>query len=92
MKYTVIIEKQAEEDIKDIVKSGNQASIKKIQTFLNELEEHPTTGEGQPEELKHNLLGYWSRKINKKDRLIYKIEEEFITVIIVSALGHYSDK
>jgi toxin YoeB len=89
MKYTVIIEKQADEDIKNIIKSGNQASINKIQTFLNELEEHPATGTGQPEELKHNLSGYWSRRINKKDRLIYKIDEEFITVIIVSALGHY---
>lgn len=91
MKYTVIIEKQADEDIKNIIKSGDKASIKNIQIFLNELEEHPATGKGNPKELKHDLSGYWSRRINKKDRLIYKIDDEFITVIIVSALGHYYD-
>jgi hypothetical protein len=41
MKYTVIIEKQADEDIKSFIKSGNQASIKKIRTFFDELENHP---------------------------------------------------
>jgi toxin YoeB len=92
MKYTVIIEKQADEDIKSFIKSGNQASIKKIRTFFDELENHPRTGEGQPEELKNNLSGFWSRRINKKDRLIYKIDDELVTVIIVSALGHYYDK
>jgi toxin YoeB len=92
MKYTVFIEEQAEKDIKTIIKSGDKASIKKLQIFLDELEQHPTKGQGQPEELKNNLSGYWSRRINKKDRLIYKIEEELITVIIVAALGHYGDK
>jgi toxin YoeB len=39
---------------------------------------------------KYNFNGYWSRRINQKDRMIYRVEEEIVTVIIV--MGHYSDK
>jgi toxin YoeB len=62
---------------------------KKIQKILSELEEHPYTGEGQPEALKYDLTGFWSRRINKKDRIVYKVEEEIVTVLVVSAMGHY---
>lgn len=91
-KYFVDFEDTARNDLKNHYKSGNRATIKKIEKILLELTETPFTGEGQPEELKYNYKGYWSRKINKKDRLIYRVEEEIVTVIIVSAMGHYSDK
>lgn len=70
-KYKVIINPTAEKDFSRHKKAGNAATIKKILTILNELKEHPYTGEGQPEELKFDLKGLWSRRINKKDRLIY---------------------
>jgi toxin YoeB len=57
-----------------------------------ELYEHPETGIGNPEKLKYDLTGFWSRQINRKDRLIYLIEDDIVTVTIVSALGHYGDK
>ena len=63
--------------------------IKKILKILNELKEHPYTGTGNPEELKYELSGFWSRRINKKDRLIYEVQEEVVTVFVVSAFGHY---
>lgn len=72
-----------------IKKSGNTASIKKILKILNELKEHPSTGSGNPEELKYDLSGFWSRRINSKDRLIYEIVEDLNTVFVVSGLGHY---
>jgi toxin YoeB len=53
---------------------------------------HPETGTGKPEKLKFELTGYWSRRINKKDRLIYSIEHHIVTVTVVSAVGHYGDK
>ena len=53
---------------------------------------HPTTGTGQPEMLKHNLEGLYSRRINKKDRLVYAINEEIISVYILSASSHYDEK
>lgn len=91
-KYQVIINPTAEKDFSQHKKIGNKASIKKIFTILNELKEHPYTGEGQPEELKYNLKGLWSRRINKKDRLIYEVKEEIVTVLVISAMGHYLDK
>jgi len=91
-KFRVKIEKMAENDIKKHLKSGNKSSIKKIETILFELSEHPYTGTGQPEELKYSLQGYWSRRINQKDRMIYSINEDVVTVEVVSAMGHYLDK
>ncbi len=87
--YEIEILPEADKEIKSYQKSGNKTAIKKIQTFLKELKEHPTTGTGQPEQLKHNLSGYWSRRIDKKNRLTYRIEEEKVIVVVVSALGHY---
>jgi toxin YoeB len=49
-------------------------------------------GIGQPEALKYELSGFWSRKINQKDRLIYKVEEDIVTVFVISAMGHYNSK
>ena len=47
-------------------------------------------GIGKPEALSGNLAGYWSRRINDKDRLIYKIDEN--NVYILACRYHYSDK
>lgn len=91
-KYFVEFDDIARKDLKNHYKSGNKATIKKIEKILLELTENPFSGEGQPEELKHNFNGYWSRRINQKDRMIYRVEEEIVTVVIVSAIGHYSDK
>ncbi|HRN42672.1 MAG TPA: type II toxin-antitoxin system YoeB family toxin, partial [Vicingus sp.] len=51
-KFRLKIEKAAQIDIKKHYKSGNKATIKKIEQILIELTEHPTTGIGQPEQLK----------------------------------------
>jgi toxin YoeB len=90
MIYTVIIQKLAESHIQKIVQSGDKNSIKKLKKILLELENNPTTGIGNPEPLKHNLSGLWSRRVNKKDRIIYEIfETPERLVVVVSALGHY---
>lgn len=73
-------------------KSGNKATINKIEKILIELSEHPLEGTGNPEQLKYELKGLWSRRLNLKDRIIYSIDNEIVTVEIVSALGHYGDK
>jgi toxin YoeB len=89
-KYQVIIKATAEKDFSKHKKSGDIPSINRILKILNELKEHPFTGIGKPEELKYELSGYWSRRINKKDRLIYQVQEDIVTVYVVSAMGHYS--
>ena len=88
-KYQIIIKATAEKDLSKHKKSGDLASIKKIIKILNELKDHPYTGSGNPEPLKFELSGYWSRRINKKDRLIYEVHDDIVTVVVVYALGHY---
>ena len=92
MSYKLEFSKIALEDIEKHKKSGDKATLKKIQKLLNELMEHPTKGTGQPEKLKHNLQGLYSLRINKKHRLVYSIKEEIITVYVLSAHSHYGDK
>ena len=91
-KFRVIVAENAIEDIRKHIKSGNKSVVKKIETILIELEEHPYSGTGHPEQLKHQFTGKWSRRINKKDRLIYTVNEEIVFVEVLSAIGHYIDK
>jgi toxin YoeB len=91
-KFKVIVSDRAKKDLLSIQKSGDKASIRKIEIIIADLYIHPETGIGKPERLKFELTGYWSRRINKKDRLVYSIENEIVTVTIVSAVGHYDDK
>ncbi|MBK6265056.1 Txe/YoeB family addiction module toxin [Marivirga sp. S37H4] len=92
MSYTLEFSKTALADIEKHKKSGDKSTLKKIEKLLNELLEHPTKGTGQPERLKHDLAGLYSRRINKKDRLVYSIKEEIVTVYVLSAWSHYGDK
>lgn len=57
-----------------------------------ELREHPATGTGRPKPLGGDRAGQWSRRITRKHRLIYKINEKEIIVLLLSAWGHYDDK
>lgn len=91
-KYIINLAPIAQKDLQNHYKSGNKAIINKIKKILEELIENPFIGQGKPEELKYEYKGYWSRRINKKDRLIYRVEEQIVTVFVVSAMGHYSNK
>ena len=68
-----------------------QKTDKKILNRLNKIItdtiRHPFEGIGDPEPLKHNWTGYWSRRINKEHRLIYKAKDE--ELIIVQCRYHY---
>jgi toxin YoeB len=92
MSYTLQLTADAIQDIEKLKKAGDKATLKKLSVLLEELTEHPRTGTGQPEELQHNFSGCWSRRINAKHRLVYRIEEEKVTVVILYASGHYKDK
>ena len=91
-KFRLEVMEEAQKDISKHLKVGNKSVVKKLSKILLELTVHPYTGEGQPEELKYNLKGLWSRRINKKDRLIYNVKEDIVTVLVISAMGHYLDK
>ena len=68
----------------------NMSIIKKIESLLKSMKQTPFKGIGHPEPLKSNLSGYWSRRINRKHRIIYTVENDTIT--IYSARDHYDDK
>jgi toxin YoeB len=91
-KFRIEITKLAQQHLAKHYKSGNKPTIKKIEKMLLELSETPYSGIGNPEALKWELTGYWSRRINQKDRLIYKVAEELVIVYVVSAIGHYEDQ
>ena len=79
-------------DIEKHKKTGDRAVLKKIDTLLKELMKHPTTGTDQPKMLIHILAGLYSRRINKKHRLVYSVDEQIVTVYVLSAWSHYGDK
>jgi toxin YoeB len=68
-------------------KSGNIQAQKKITQLIQAIQNSPYTGIGQPEELKYNWTGVWSRRINLEHRIIYEILNDLI--IIHSLRGHY---
>ncbi|MET3979089.1 toxin YoeB [Mucilaginibacter sp. UYP25] len=90
--FKLKVEELAQKHLKQHYTSGDKGTIKKIEKILVELSQDPYTGIGNPEQLKYELAGFWSRRINRKDRLIYKVEEDIVTVFVVSAMGHYNSK
>jgi toxin YoeB len=59
----------------------------RIITLINDASRNPFKGIGKPEPLKHDLKGWWSRRITNEHRLIYKVTEQ--EIIILSCYGHY---
>lgn len=55
--------------------------LRRINELIKDTQRQPFTGIGKPESLKHNLKGYWSRRINQEHRLIYKVENKIIHLI-----------
>jgi toxin YoeB len=50
----------------------------------------PSAGMGKPEQLRHSLSGFWSKRISQKDRLIYKFDDHYIYIFAIG--GHYEDR
>ena len=68
-----------------------QSHAQKPHKILKQLQrDDPTQGYGHPELLKHALAGLWSRKLTKKDRVIYNFTETSIHIFAIG--GHYGDK
>ena len=67
-------------------------SFAKAVRFIEELKVHPKTGLGYPEHLKSKPEERWSREITKKHRLVYRIFDEDVVVLVLRSYGHYEDK
>ena len=93
MVYEVFLSEQAKHELAVIKKSGDKPTLKKIANMLVELQEHPRTGTGQVEHLKHFAFEEtWSRRINKQYRMIYEIHDTEVFVSVISLRSHYGDK
>ncbi|WP_037405919.1 Txe/YoeB family addiction module toxin [Snodgrassella communis] len=68
----------------------DRKTIKKINVLLNDIARNPYKGIGKPEALRENLSGFWSRRIDDKNRLVYRIVDDRCQII--QCKGHYSDK
>lgn len=90
-KYSVTLTSTSRDELQEIYLSGNKALIRKIECLFVELSEHPQTGTGKPEALRHQP-GVWSRRLDKKNRMLYSIFEDIVTVYVLSVKSHYGDK
>ena len=61
--------------------------LSKINELIKEIQRTPFKGKGKPEPLKFDLSGFWSRRIDREHRLVYKFENE--EVLIFSCRFHY---
>jgi len=73
-------------------KNGDKKTLKKISQLLTSIQIDYKHGIGHPEPLKGCLSGYWSRRINRKDRIIYRVVESREQILIYSIKGHYTEK
>lgn len=66
----------------------DKKTLKRINLLIKDIERNKYTGLGKPEPLKDNLTGYWSRRIDDVNRIVYTIEGNFVKII--SCKGHYT--
>ena len=71
----VIYSEKAQKDREYWRKSGNKAIMNKISALIQDIQLHPFEGIGKLEQLKYQLSGKWSRRINQERRIIYKVTE-----------------
>ncbi len=67
--------------------TGNKALLQKIEKLLDSILDNPYKDIGKPEALKHQLAGKWSRRISKKHRMDYTVNEN--TLYVFSLKRHY---
>lgn len=67
--------------------SQDRKTLKRINQLIKDVMRNPFEGIGKPEPLKENLSGFWSRRIDESNRLVYAVDEN--TVTIISCRYHY---
>lgn len=85
----VIFSLDAFEDYK-YWESQDSKTIKRINALIADILRNGNEGIGKPEPLKGNLAGFYSRRIDDKNRIIYRIEENVL--FIIACKTHYQDK
>ena len=68
----------------------DKKTLKRILTLIKDIDRHGYNGIGKPEPLREDLSGYWSRRIDDTNRIVYKISGD--TILIAQCGSHYRDK
>jgi len=82
----IAFHKQAFEDYSEWAKT-DQKLFDRIRRIITETAQRPFEGIGKPEPLKHQLKGYWSRRLTDEHRLVYKVTDDYL--VIASCKYHY---
>jgi len=67
--------------------SQDKKILKRINRLVNDVMREPFEGIGKPELLRENLSGFWSRRIDDTNRIVYAVDDDFITIL--SCKYHY---
>ena len=60
---------------------NDKANLRRINQLIKDVQRSPFEGIGKPEPLRHNLTGFWSRRITGEHRLVYTVEDEMVKII-----------
>lgn len=66
----------------------DKKTLKRINQLLRDIQRDPYAGTGKPEPLKEDRSGWWSRRIDEKNRIVYRTQDD--TIVIAACKGHYS--
>lgn len=67
--------------------SRDKKTLKRINTLIKDIQRQPFDGLGDPEPLRHQWSGYWSRRIDREHRLVYRVTD--YAIVIVQCRYHY---
>ncbi len=76
-------------DLMEII-STDKIAAKRLRRLINEVAKTPFEGIGQPEALKYELSGLWSRRIDITNRFVYQVTDD--EIFVISVKGHYSSQ
>jgi len=68
----------------------DRKTLNRLNRLLKDILRNSYEGLGKPEQLRGDLAGYWSRRIDDTNRIVYKVDEN--TVIVYACRSHYSDR
>jgi toxin YoeB len=88
--YEIEYTKKSLKDLKTLKR--NAKLLLKLQSIIQEIKIDPYAQTHNFEILKHNYAGFCSKRLDKKNRIIYQVIEAKIVVLVISVLGHYDDR
>lgn len=84
----IVFSKNSWEDYSSWLKEEKKM-LQKINELIKDIQKNPFEGKGKPEPLKYDLKGFWSRRIDREHRLVYRFENK--EILIYSCRYHYDN-